>query len=252
MTAAAILGSAFAEPGLLDEGPARTVATPFGDAELHPCEGGWALFRHGLPHRYLPHQIPYRAHAWALKELGTTSLLVTSSCGVPVPDLPLFLPHLVGDLLWIDNRLPDGSTCSMWPEPTPGQGHLVLRDGLFSSALAAAFRAIVKLPSREPTFVYTGGPRTKTAAENRLVASMGAEVNSMTLAPEVVLANELELPTLGLVIGHKRSVPGVATPDHDGIAESLVRSRLATADLVRAFLQADLQVPFANDLHRFE
>jgi len=228
------------------------VGTAFGEAVLHPCDGGFVLFRHGLPHRWLPNQIPYRAHAQALQDLGTTAVLVTSSVGVVVPDLPLFEPHLLSDLVMLDNRLPDGTACSMWPTPTPGQGHLVLRDGLFNTELGAALRRAHPLPPREPVFLYVGGPRTKTSAENRLAARLGADVNSMTLAPEVVLANELGIPTVGLVVGHKRSVPGVDAPDRDGIAQSLVRSRAATAEVVRAFLRADPQVPFANDLHRFD
>ena len=34
---------------------------------------------------------------------------------------------------------------------------------------------------------------------------MGADVNSMTLAPEVILASELLIPCSGLVVGHKYS-----------------------------------------------
>jgi len=172
--------------------------------------------------------------------------------------LPLFKPMLLTDLVMLDNRLPDGSTCTTFVEPSPDQGHLVPREGLFAPALNRAIEAL--LPSRPPhppetgelTFYYAGGPRTKTPAENRLLAGSGVHVNSMTLAPEVILANELGIPCAGLVVGHKYSVPGVANPDGQGLAESLREAREATADILLEFLRHGEPVPFPNHIHRFE
>ncbi len=257
MSVAVILGSAFTRLGGLELTP-EVVQTPAGDAVLHRVRGreGWVLFRHGLPHRYLPHQVPYRAHARALAAVGCGALVVTSSVGVMDPAVPLYTPTLVGDLVMLENRLPDGSACSVFEHPEPGQGHLVLEEGLFSRALGAQLRRLAEgagapLPEAAVSFLYRDGPRTKTAAENRLFASMGLQTNSMSLAPEVVLANELEIPCAGLVVGHKYSVSGGVTPDRDGIAESLARSRAAVERLVVAFLQGGAPVAFKNHLYRF-
>ena len=59
-------------------------------------------------------------------------------------------------------------------------------------------------------FGYAPGPRTKTAAENAMWARLGADVASMTLAPEIVLANELEIPCAALVVDTAR--PSRAAP----------------------------------------
>ena len=78
---AAILGSAFerAPRGIALE--VERVHTPHGEVTLHRLPDtdprAYVLFRHGLPHRLLPHQIPYRAHAWALEEVGCGALLVS-------------------------------------------------------------------------------------------------------------------------------------------------------------------------------
>jgi 5'-methylthioadenosine phosphorylase len=96
-----------------------------------------------------------------------------------------------------------------------------------------------------------GGPRTKTPAENRLWARLGAQVNSMTLGPEVVLANELEIPCAGLVVGHKYSVPEIDNPAEEGIAESLDRAREATWRLVHALLHDGRAPDFGNHIYRF-
>lgn len=255
---AVILGSAFDRLlGDVLEPNALSIETPFGLAEVYPfrqgAHPGYAIFRHGLPHRLLPPQINYRANAAALRQLDCGGLLVTSSVGVMDPALPLNEPMLVSDLLMPENRLPDGSTCTMFPEPTPGQGHLVLTEGLFSVALARQVESLGAIRPREAglVFVYAGGPRTKTPAENRYFAQLGGQVNSMTLAPEVVLANELEIPCAGLVVGHKYSVPGVATPDSPGIGASLEAAREACERIVTSFLESAEPVPFANSIHRF-
>ena len=116
---AVILGSAFDQmPEWLELEP-RQISTPYGDTTLHALPGSdppaFALFRHGVPHSLLPHQIPYRANTWALKEVGCGALLVTSSVGVLFKDIPVFQPLLVSDLIMLDNRLPDGSTLDTFP-----------------------------------------------------------------------------------------------------------------------------------------
>ncbi len=258
---AVILGSAFHREGLgaltLEE---LGVQTPFGTQTLHRVANvahpAYVVFRHGVPHRLLPHQINYRAMARALREVDCGALLVTSSVGVLDPDVPLFRLLLVEDLLMPDNRLPDGSTCTMFVQPSPEQGHLVLSEGLFSEALTAQIRGLAtthgQAPGKNVVFAYAGGPRSKTRAENRLWAKLGAQVNSMTLAPEVVLANEMEIPCAGLVVGHKYSFPGVANlEDRSSVEASLDRARQAMTDLAVAFLKLGAPVPFGNHLFRF-
>lgn len=253
MSRAVIVGSAFTKTDL----PPRTLDTPFGPTVVH--EAGperYVLFRHGVPHRYLPHQIPYRANAWALQHLGVDALLVTSSVGVLSPDVPLNTPLPVTDLVWLDQRLPDGTAATMFLTPTPEQGHLVV-DDLFHPGLTHRLRELLldrRLPMGpdELVFWYAPGPRTKTRAENAFLAANGLHVNSMTLAPEVVLANELCIPTAALVVGHKPSDPQALTIDPDAVTESLADARAAVEDLVVAFLDDDFAPLPSNHLYHFE
>jgi purine nucleoside phosphorylase len=255
----AILGSAFRMDVLGDVAP-ETVDTPWGPWTLFRIDRSdrpaYASFRHGYPHRLLPNQIPYRAQAWALRAVGCGALLVTSSVGVLDAELPLYRPILLGDLLTLDNRLPDGSACTMFDAPAHDHAHLVLHEGLFSAALtdrvAHFMREEGELPAVDVVFGYVGGPRTKTPAENRMWRELGAQVNSMTLGPEVILANELGIPCAGLVVGHKYSIPRIDVPEGDvALAETLSRSFLAFERLVLAFLQRAEPVPFGNHLFRF-
>jgi hypothetical protein len=114
--------------------------------------------------------------------------------------------------------------------PSPEQGHLVLTEGLFSPSLTEQIDALVRAdraapPTPRVVFAHSGGPRTKTRAENRMWALLGAQVNSMSLAPEVVLANELRVPCCGLVVGHKYSLgDGEGSAGGGAIADSLSRA----------------------------
>ena len=250
--AAVVLGSAFSTGSGLAGLSAERVPTRFGTATVHRHEdtGGVVIFRHGLPHRWLPHQVPWRAHALALAALRVRALLLTSSVGAPDPTVPLYQPHLAGDLVMLDNRLPDGSMCTVWPEPHPDQGHLVLRDGLFHSQLSGWMARRFGLPDRRLVFGYVAGPRTKSAAENRLAAQMGIEVNSMSVGPEVVLAAELEIPTAALLVVHKSS--GADGPDQATVTASLERSQAVTQEIALAFLAEAPAPDPGNVLYRFD
>lgn len=242
MSNGVILGTAFHEAGL--HGEPVGIDTPFGRTTLHRRGAGWVLFRHGLPHRVLPHRVPWRANAWALHHVGVRTLLVTSSVGVLDAAIPLFRPLLVEDVLWPDMRLPSGEVCTLAED-----FHLVLDEGLVSAALNAQVRAMAALEVPGVLFSYVPGPRTKTPAENRFFARIGAQVNSMSVAPELVLANELEISCAALVVGHKHSHPDI--PTVEGITESLESSRRAQIELVEAFLERAEAVPFGNRLYRF-
>ena len=256
MAVAAILGSAFTQPVLGGRPLERLpVLGPLGPVDLyvHPDRSdAFVLFRHGVPHR--PHQIPWRAQAAALQSVGCGALLLTSSVGLLDPALPLFRPLLFADLLMPDNRLPDGSAATMWPTATPGQGHLVVEGGLFDPELTQVVSELAPVarhgPAPRVVFAYVCGPRTKTSAENRYWAMAGAQVNSMSVGPEVVLANELGIPCAGLGIGHKASAPGAALLDRVQMDASLAGARAAMEATVEAFLRTAEPVPFKNRLHR--
>jgi 5'-methylthioadenosine phosphorylase len=259
MAVGVILGSSFSRATLagvpLKE---QRVTTRHGEVVLHrhPDHEAWALFRHGVPHRWLPNQIDYRAQAAALAEVGCAAVLVTSSVGVIDPEVPLFAPLIVRDLVMLENRLPDGSACSMFPAPHAEHGHLIVDGGLLDAELSQQV-GLIALDTGHPIvtgveFTYVQGPRTKTNAENALLARLGAQVNSMSLGPEVVLLNELEVATAGLVVGHKKSrADEEEALDQEAIAASLVRAKDALERIALAFLERGTPVPFKNRLHRF-
>jgi 5'-methylthioadenosine phosphorylase len=245
-------------PGELDLEP-EPIETEWGEQTLHRVPDvdrpAYVLFRHEVPHRLLPNQIDYRAQAAALRAIDCGALLVTSSVGVLDRDVPLYRSLLVDDLLMLENRLPDGTACSMFTAPSADHGHLVLDDGLFATALTEQVRDLAgkvrASVAADVTFAYVQGPRSKTAAENRALPRLGAQVNSMTLGPEVVLANELEIPCAGLVVGHKYSIPDRDPPEQEALSTTLDRAREEQERIVTAFLREGEPVDFPNTIYRF-
>lgn len=257
MSVIAVLGSAFPQPVLggreLEPLPLKT---EFGDTVFYKyvrADGqlAYVLFRHGAPRKFLPHQIPYLANAVALRQLGCEALLLTSSVGVLDAQVPLGVPLSVIDLLMLDNRLPDGRTCTLFQQPYEKQGHLVVEQGLFSAELTEQVERIAEqlgaAAQGRVVFAYQGGPRTKTPAENAFFARVGAHVNSMTVAPEAVLANEAGIPVAALVVGHKYSLP-TAPEAPVPVQSSLEMSARYLEQVVLGFLEYGAPVPFRNQL----
>ena len=200
---AVIVGSAFSQspPRGLELEPIE-VETPWGVVTLHRVinarddRPAYLLFRHGLPHDTYPQELNFRAYAVALRRVRCQALLVTSSVGVLDEDVPLDTLMFVDDLLMPDSRLPCGALCTLLMTPPRSSadpavsealkpGHLVLRGPLNSSALERQVERLILNTGQRlapaVTFAYVAGPRTKTRAENRYWAQLGAQVNSMSV-----------------------------------------------------------------------
>jgi 5'-methylthioadenosine phosphorylase len=260
MRACVVVGSSFSQENI--ENLQRiSLQTPFGEGEIFRIldSESYLQFRHGCPHRFLPNQINWRAQAWMWKELNIDVLLLTSSVGVMDPQIPLYTPLIASDLLMPFNQLPDGSSCSLFTTPQPNHGHLLLQDGMFHSGLNTYLRRQIEekgFLSHDVIFAYVPGPRTKTPIENRFWQQQGAQVNSMSIGPEAVLANELQIPVTALLIGHKYSLPSSPTASqkkhtHQSIDASLQESKKASEELIWNFLRKPPQVSFANHLYQF-
>ena len=276
MSVAIILGSSFSKqvPKNIKISPVR-ISTFWGTVTLYQVlvpqredTPSWLVFRHGLPHQILPHQVNFRGYIAALKEVGCRGLITCSSVGVLDPQVPLYRPMFAADLLMPDQRLPSGEVCSMFTTPQAQQGHLVLQGRIFSDALQ---QQIIKVTQRlkvewgpDVNFAYVPGPRTKTALENKYWLQLGAQVNSMSIGPEVVLAQEMQIPTAALLVGHKYST---STLDQEkgqhplmvsdsnlaiqAMQTSLINARQVTEAIVEIILKEVQPVDFDHYLYRF-
>jgi len=252
-----ITGSGFYDfPGLT----ACEVSTRYGTARLLQGEVGGqpvlVLPRHGEGHRYLPHQIPHRAHLAALKELGATAVVSCSVCGVARPDWHPGTPLVATDLFFPENRLGDGSACTLFDQPgEPGRGHL-LAASFFHTALTAAVQQHFQQTAggcHSGCYAHVNGPRFNSVTEIRSLRAAGVDFLSQTGGPEAVLANECELPfaLAGFGVDFANGVTDSPTPVEE-LSANLVRSKEAFTQLIEALATDRHDYRFEGFLYRFE
>lgn len=256
-----ISGSGFYRfPEFLD---ARSLSleTPFGEVEL--CRGLWGehelifLSRHGENHHYLSHQINHQANLAACQALEVDAVLGFSIVGVVNPSIPLGQLLLPAELFFPDNRLSDGSPCTMFQiAGQPGRGHLIaerhFHQGLGGQIRAAALKLELPIVT-DLVYGQVQGPRFNSRPEIQQLASVGVDVISQTLGPESVLAGELELPYAGLCFGvdYANGVQPEPTPIAT-LQANMKASRTQFLQVTEQLLQDFQQVIFEGFVYRFD
>ena len=170
--------------------------TPFGDPSDRLISGRLGdcrlLFvpRHGRGHRYLPHEVPYRANIWALKSLGAEWCISLSAVGSLREEI---VPgHVVIVDQFIDRT--KGRPSSFFGDGIAG--HVAFGDPVspvLAGVLEKAARAAGATVHVGGTYVCMEGPAFSTRAESELYRSWGASVIGMTNLPEAKLAREAEI-----------------------------------------------------------
>lgn len=152
------------------------------------------LARHGKGHKISPTHVNNKANIQALKEQGCTHILATTACGSLREDIGR------GDFVVVDQFIDftkhrahatynddfsDGIKHSAMPEPF-NEG---LRNAFIETSKEIGFKTHEK-----GTVITIEGPRFSTRAESKMFRIWGADVINMSVAPECILANELEIP----------------------------------------------------------
>ena len=148
------------------------------------------LPRHGVKHEYPPHMIPYRANAWAMKELGVERLLGPCAVGSLQPNIK------PGELVICDQLVDrtNGRPSTFYDGPVTT--HISFADPYCPTlrSVAIAQSEALEIDKHDTgTMVVIQGPRFSTRAESSNYALKGWEVIGMTQHPEVPLARELEM-----------------------------------------------------------
>lgn len=157
------------------------------------------LARHGAGHRWLPHEVNYRANIFALKRAGATQLIGFSAVGSLALDVApgtLAMPEQYVD--WTrgqrDRTFFGGGVAAHVSTARP------VSPALVAAVQAAGQRAGVAV-RRGLTYACVEGPRLGTQAESHLLRQFGCHLVGMTNVPEVFLAREAQMAyaTVGLV-----------------------------------------------------
>lgn len=170
------------------------VETPFGDPSENVIEAKlegvtfYFIPRHGKDHRYLPHEVNYRANIFALKEMGVRYVISVSAVGSLKEELP---PTTV--------VLPD-----QFIDWTKGQRERTFfGDGIVAHVSTAepinkTLQEMIEFACKESnvkhqkdgSYVCIEGPQFSSKAESAVYRSFGASVIGMTNVPEAYLAKE--------------------------------------------------------------
>jgi len=215
--------------------------TDYGEASASLLRGRsndheiFALARHGVPHRYAPHAVNYRANVRLLADAGVEAVIGLNTVGgisAFAETEALLLPDQIIDYTW-------GRALSF--QPDDDVRHIDFSEPydarLRSQLQKAAERADIPLHDGGVMGV-TQGPRLETAAEIRRMATDGCSMVGMTAMPEAVLARELALPlaSLAMVVN---PAAGLATEviDLEDIRRASANTMASAGRLLSAFFE---------------
>jgi purine nucleoside phosphorylase len=252
----------YALPGV-EAGSPEPVATRFGEAFVTHGRMGEAevlhVSRHGEGHPRLSNHVTHRANVAALKQLGADCVLAVTVCGAVDPSLPLGSLVVFDDLHFVQNRLADGSLCTLYDTPGDAvRGHWIY-EGPFSEGARDVLLEACREAGTEVRdggcYGHVDGPRFNTRAEIRSLAQAGVTAVSQTAGPETVLCGEAELPyaLLGYATDYANGVKDEPTP-----VDELVRLIGASGDVFAKVLGlavpmlAGRRVEAPGTVYRFE
>ncbi len=221
-------GTGFYE--LLDDARAENIETPYGPTSdpvmIGSVDGKAVAFlpRHGKGHRLPPHAIPYRANAWAMKELGVTDVIGLCAAGALVPE------YRPGDFV-----VPDQLVDRTWGRESsfiesPDVHHMAFADPYSEPHRGMAITACREAGAtvhEAGTTVVIQGPRFSTRAESRWFAESGFHLINMTQMPEVPLTRELETEyvNIAVITDYDAGVHGEIEPvTHERVLERFAHS----------------------------
>ena len=193
-------GSGLDDPTLFENARDIVMDTPYGQPSSSLREGMIdgvpvvLMARHGREHTIPPTQVNYRANIWALKNAGCTHVLASTAVGSLREEIrrgDLIIPDQFIDftrsrkLSFFESFAPGEPVHTAMADPFDADLRCALIEGL--AGLGYAFH-------KTGTVVTIEGPRFSTRAESRMFRSWGADIINMSIATEVIMANELGVP----------------------------------------------------------
>lgn len=193
-------GSGLEDPDILKNPEIKDISTPYGKPSSPLICGKIngidtvILSRHGRRHTIPPSAVNSRANIWSMNQEGCTHIIATTACGslreeikrgdLVIPDQFIdFTRHR--SITFFDEFEPDKMKHTAMADPFDRN----LRDMLIQSAKKCGLSIHEK-----GTVITIEGPRFSTRAESRMFRLWGADLVNMSVAPEVILSNEVGIP----------------------------------------------------------
>jgi 5'-methylthioadenosine phosphorylase len=228
-------GTGLYDPKLLKNIKEAKVKTLFGTPSdkitIGEMEGKQLAFlpRHGKKHTIRPTDVNSRANIAALKQLGVSCILSSSTVG------SLKDEYKPGDIVFIDQFI-DRTTRREQSFFTEGK---VCHISVAEPMCPELRQILISVAKKEKinfhdtgTYVCIEGPRFSTKAESRMYRSWGADVVGMTLVPECVLAREAEICYASIAMVTDYDV----WKDHPVCVDDIVKTMKANIENVKRII----------------
>lgn len=209
MTKVGIIGGTGLENAeILQQAEKLHVTTPYGEPSSALTTGliedteVVILSRHGQQHTITPTHVNNRANIHAFKAQNCTHIFATAACGSLREEIKrgdfVILDQFIDftrfrPVTFFDAFAPGSENAKHTPMADPFDDRL--RQILITNAKELQLNF-----HERGTVITIEGPRFSTRAESTLFRHWGADVINMTLAPEVVLANEANIPYAAVAI----------------------------------------------------
>jgi 5'-methylthioadenosine phosphorylase len=193
-------GSGLDNPDILNQATEKEVNTQYGNPsstlKIGKIKGVdmVLLARHGRKHTITPTNVNNRANIQALKDEGCTHIIATTACGSLREEIGR--GHFVILDQFIDfTRLRKLTFYDEFEPSTPKHTPMAEPfDSELRKKLNETCRELNLQHHEKGTVITLEGPRFSTKAESNMFRQWGADVINMSIAPEVTLANEAEIP----------------------------------------------------------
>ena len=197
----------------------QMIHTPYGSSEVLYSDTIALLQRHQF--QTPPHKMNVRAHLSALAVLGVDTVICIGSTGSLHKDLP------PGSII-----IPTDYFCT-FKTITIYNNSLTHISAQISPELAQKLSALFPEARYGGCYVQTEGPRFETEHETRYLAQYG-DIVGMTIAHEVMIANDLQIPCAALCF-----VDNYANGISDTVAsyEEVLRSSKQTQERTDVMIQ---------------
>ena len=197
---AIIGGSGLEKLDLFENAKYIQVETPYGKPSsdiLHGQIAGkdvYIVSRHGHQHTITPTHVNNQANIKAIEQLGCDAIIATTACGSLRDEIEpghLAFPNQVIDFTRFRKN-------TFFDEFKPGAfNHVAFADPFDEDMIAALEKIANQLGLQHhinKTVITIEGPRFSSRAESHMFRQWGADLINMSTAPEVILANELDIP----------------------------------------------------------
>ncbi|RYD22683.1 MAG: S-methyl-5'-thioadenosine phosphorylase [Verrucomicrobiaceae bacterium] len=215
------------------------ITTPFGDPSDKIISGRidgrrvCFLPRHGVGHRFLPHEINHRANIWALRSLGVRWLISVTAVGSLREEL---VPR---DIVVPDQLIDRTGTAAKHTFFGNGiAAHVGFADpycGDLRACLLGAARELAPKVHDGGAYLCMNGPAFSTRAEAAFHRMIGADIIGMTNGPEARLAREAEISAaaLALVTDYDCWKEDEAAVEVDAVIENMHANSAMAKQIIR-------------------